>query len=54
MVGIGYELDVIAVVVLGGMSLVGGKGCIVGMLIGVLIFGFFNNGLNLLGVFFYY
>ena len=45
-----YELDAIAAVVLGGTSLTGGKGRIVGTLIGVLIIGVLNNGLNLLGV----
>lgn len=50
----GYELDVIVVVVLGGISLMGGKGCIMGMLIGVFIIGFLNNVLNLFDVFFYY
>ena len=47
--GTSYELDAIAVV-LGGTSLTGGKGRIVGTLIGVLIIGVLNNGLNLLGV----
>ena len=45
-----YELDAIAAVVLGGTSLTGGKGWIVGTLIGALIIGVLNNGLNLLGV----
>lgn len=45
-----YELDAIAAVVLGGTSLMGGKGRIVGTLIGVLIIGVLNNGLNLVGV----
>lgn len=48
--GTAYELDAIAAVVLGGTSLTGGKGRIVGTLIGVLIIGVLNNGLNLLGV----
>lgn len=48
--GTSYELDAIAAVVLGGTSLSGGKGRIVGTLIGVLIIGVLNNGLNLLGV----
>ncbi|XVL28742.1 ribose ABC transporter permease [Staphylococcus equorum] len=48
--GISYELDAIAAVVLGGTSLTGGKGRILGTLIGVLIIGVLNNGLNLLGV----
>ncbi len=48
--GVAYELDVIAMVVLGGTSLVGGKGTIGGTLIGALIIGVLNNSLNLLGV----
>jgi len=48
--GASYELDAIAAVVLGGTSLSGGKGRIFGTLIGVLIIGVLNNGLNLLGV----
>lgn len=48
--GTSYELDAIAAVVLGGTSLTGGKGRIVGTLICVLIIGVLNNGLNLLGV----
>ncbi|MBD1227037.1 ribose ABC transporter permease [Xenorhabdus griffiniae] len=50
MAGSGYELDAIAAVVLGGTSLAGGRGRIVGTLIGALILGFLNNGLNLLGI----
>ncbi|MGS0682151.1 ribose ABC transporter permease [Shewanella sp. 125m-7] len=52
--GMGYELDAIAAVVLGGTSLMGGKGRIVGTLIGALIIGFLNNALNLLDVSSYY
>ncbi len=48
--GESYELDAIAAVVLGGTSLAGGKGRIFGTMIGVLIIGVLNNGLNLLGV----
>lgn len=48
--GSSYELDAIAAVVLGGTSLSGGRGWIVGTFIGVLIIGVLNNGLNLLGV----
>lgn len=48
--GMGYELDAIAAVVLGGTSLAGGKGRIMGTLIGALIIGFLNNALNLLDV----
>ena len=52
--GLNYELDAIAACVIGGTSLAGGKGRIVGTLIGALILGFLNNGLNLLGVSSYY
>lgn len=45
-----YEMDAIAAVVLGGTSLAGGKGKISGTLIGVLIIGILNNGMNLLGI----
>ncbi len=52
--GMGYELDAIAAVVLGGTSLLGGRGKIMGTLIGALIIGFLNNALNLLDVSSYY
>ncbi|WP_319542471.1 ribose ABC transporter permease [uncultured Pseudodesulfovibrio sp.] len=52
--GYGYELDAIAAVVLGGTSLMGGKGTITGTLLGALIIGFLNNALNLLDVSSYY
>ncbi|WP_025820189.1 ribose ABC transporter permease [Shewanella marina] len=52
--GMGYELDAIAAVVLGGTSLAGGRGRITGTLIGALIIGFLNNALNLLDVSSYY
>ncbi|MBV7297860.1 ABC transporter permease [Enterovibrio paralichthyis] len=48
--GIAYELDTIAAVVIGGASLQGGKGAILGTVIGVLIIGVLRNGLNLMGV----
>ncbi|WP_027414918.1 ABC transporter permease subunit [Aneurinibacillus terranovensis] len=48
--GTGFELDAIASVVLGGTSLSGGKGWIFGTLIGAMIIGVLNNGLNLLEV----
>ena len=48
--GMGYELDAIAAVVLGGTTLAGGEGGIAGTLLGALIIGVLNNGLNLLNV----
>lgn len=48
--GQSYEMDAIAAVVLGGTSLSGGKGRLFGTLVGVLIIGTLNNGMNLLGV----
>lgn len=48
--GTGYELDSIAAVVIGGTSLSGGKGSIMGTVIGALIIGVLNNGLVLLNV----
>lgn len=48
--GTAYELDAIAAVVLGGTSLSGGRGWIFGALVGALIIGVLNNGLNLLNV----
>lgn len=48
--GTALELDVIAAIVIGGASLSGGTGRMVGTLIGVLIMGMLRNGLNLLGV----
>jgi ribose transport system permease protein len=48
--GVGYELDVIAAVVIGGGSLKGGAGSLVGTIIGVLIIGVLRNGLNLAGI----
>lgn len=48
--GIGYELDAIAAVVLGGASITGGSGSVAGTLIGALTLGVLNNGLNLMDV----
>ncbi len=45
-----YELDAIAATVIGGTSLMGGEGTVLGTLIGALIMGVLRNGLNLLGV----
>ncbi len=48
--GIGYELEVIASVVIGGTSLFGGEGTIAGTLLGVVFLAVVHNALNLLGV----
>ncbi len=48
--GVGMELDTIAAVVIGGTSLSGGKGSLVGTFIGVLLITVLHNGLNLIGV----
>lgn len=48
--GSGYEMDAIAAVVVGGTSMAGGKGSIVGAFVGMLIIGVMNNILNMLGV----
>jgi ribose/xylose/arabinose/galactoside ABC-type transport system permease subunit len=48
--GLNYELDAIAAVVIGGTSLLGGAGTVLGTLVGALIMGVLRNGLNLLGV----
>jgi ribose transport system permease protein len=48
--GMAYELDAIAAVVIGGASLLGGSGSVIGTLIGALIMSVLRNGLNLLGV----
>jgi len=47
-------MDAIAAVVLGGTSMSGGEGTIIGTLIGVLIIGVLNNALNLMNVQSYY
>ena len=49
-IGVGYEFDAIAAVVVGGTSFSGGTGGLGGTLLGVLIIGVLNNGLNLLNV----
>lgn len=48
--GVGFELDAIAAVVLGGTAMSGGKGTIIGTLMGALLLGVLNNGLNLIGI----
>ena len=48
--GSGYEMDAIAAVVVGGTSMAGGKGSLVGAFIGMLIIGVMNNILNTVGV----
>jgi len=48
--GVGFELDAIAAVVLGGTSLMGGEGTIWGTTVGAFIIGILNNGFNLMNV----
>jgi ribose transport system permease protein len=48
--GLGYELNAIAAVVIGGTSLMGGLGTVEGTFVGAVILGILNNVLNLLGV----
>lgn len=48
--GTGYETDVIAAVCIGGASMSGGRGSVWGSLLGALLIGVLNNGMNLLGV----
>lgn len=52
--GVAYELDAIAAVVIGGTSLAGGVGRVTGTLVGALLIGVMNNGLDLMGVESYY
>jgi len=52
--GQAYELDAIAAVVIGGTSLSGGVGSVLGTILGVLLIGVINNGLDLQGVSSYY
>jgi ribose transport system permease protein len=46
----GYEFDVITAIVIGGTSLLGGSGSVAGALIGAVMVGFINNGLNLMNM----
>lgn len=48
--GLGYELDVIAAAVIGGVSLSGGRGTITGVILGSILMGVLRNGLVLLNV----
>lgn len=48
--GTGYEMDIIAGVVIGGTSMLGGEGGVLGTLLGVLLIGVIQNGMNLLGI----
>ena len=52
--GMSYELDAIAAAVLGGTSLAGGVGTMIGTLIGALIIGVLNNGMNMMSVPYFY
>ncbi|MCC8108720.1 MAG: ABC transporter permease [Planctomycetes bacterium] len=49
-IGTGYEMDAIAAVVVGGTSFLGGRGTIVGTLLGALTIGIITNGMNLMGI----
>ena len=48
--GVSFELDAIAAVVMGGTSITGGRGAIIGTLIGAMMLGVLNNGLNMMEV----
>ena len=48
--GLGFELDVIAAVFIGGASMAGGVGTVVGAVIGAFIMGVMNNGMSILGI----
>lgn len=48
--GAGFELDVIAAVFIGGASMSGGVGKIIGVVVGALIMGVMNNGMSILGI----
>jgi putative multiple sugar transport system permease protein len=48
--GAGFELDVIAAVFIGGASMTGGSGKIIGVVVGALIMGVMNNGMSIMGI----
>ena len=48
--GVSFELDAIAAVVMGGIPITGGRGSVIGTLIGALTLGVLNNGLNMMGI----
>lgn len=48
--GSGYELDVITAALLGGVSIMGGKGTVQGAMLGIVIIGILRNGLNMMGM----
>ncbi len=48
--GVGFELDVIAAVFIGGASMTGGSGRIIGVVVGALIMGVMNNGMSIMGI----
>jgi ribose transport system permease protein len=52
--GTGYELTTIGAVIIGGTSLVGGRGSVLGTLTGILLLGVLDNGFNMVGVPSYY
>lgn len=53
-VGVGYEGDAVAATVVGGTSFSGGVGTIGGVMLGALVIGILNNGMNLLKIPYYY
>lgn len=48
--GVGFELDVIAAVFIGGASMAGGVGTVIGAVVGAFIMGVMNNGMSILGI----
>jgi ribose transport system permease protein len=52
--GLNYEMDVITAVILGGVSLKGGKGSAIGIMLGAIIMGVIRNGLLIMGISAYY